>query len=363
MRAPACLIAAVAALTFSCATAAPDRNGAGHEPRFTGDGSVLNVLDNVQSFDISDDLRTVVAARHVAVNYNWSLYALGTGRMGADGPLCHHEFDPEGVAFYGSTSRIVTISNDGFARLWDVVRGKETWSLRVDPYKRKLYGLTVSDDGLIAFCDERGNVTVTSPEEGAGVVSWKAHDGECRALKFSPDGGFLFSGGWDKTVAVWSVDGGTLVARVDIGAFVNDLDLDPKGKILAVATSVDRPELNFEIGKAVLAGTYGTVEEGNGVTVLDASTGDIVARFSGPRGPAMAVAVSPDGRTVAAGGWDFVVRLFSVPGKRATSAVVVARHVQQLRFLRDGSGLMVANWIKPFTGGTSLAVYGVSGLE
>jgi len=75
-----------------------------------GEPTVLNSSDYVQSFALSDDLRTVAAARHVDVYYNWSLYGIETGRRGADTPLCHHEYDPDGVAFYGDGTKVAAAS-------------------------------------------------------------------------------------------------------------------------------------------------------------------------------------------------------------------------------------------------------------
>jgi len=373
MRAAIRLLSAfmfITAVASACASSQPSRievrqTGAyvtGEVAGFTGQMIVLNDEDNIQAFDVSADLRTVVATRHVATFYDWSLYGVSTGRMGADGVLCHSEFDPNGVVFYKGTSQIVTISHDGIARLWDVPKQKELWRHRVDPYKKRLAGLTLAADGRIAFCDADGFITVAKPEPGAGqeqtlVAHWKAHDGECRGLTFTPDGGYLYSGGWDKTVAVWDADDGTLGRRIDVGFFVNGLALDRRGKRLAVATSIERPELNFEIGTKVKANEYGTRETGNGVTVLDADTGDVISVISGPRGPVTAVAISPDGRYVAAGGWEFAGRLYDAADGRKVGEVVTSRPIQALKFMPNGGSLVIGSWTPPYSGDPSLIIY------
>jgi WD40 repeat protein len=325
-----------------------------------GEPTVLNVSDYVQSFALSDDLRTVAAVRHVDVFYNWSVYAVDTGRRGADAPLCHHEFDPDGIAFYGDGTRIATISNDGAARIWDVAGGRKLWEHRVDSYKRRLYGLTVAPDGRIAFCDQTGLIHVVRPRIGADdataeAVSWQAHRGECRGLKFFKDGSGLVSGGWDKKVVAWS-DKGTPIRTFDVGAFVNDVDTDARGDYVA-ATSAEKPELDFETGKKVLAGTYGRVASGNGFVVLAHGTDRPLASWHGNRGPATDAAISPDGRYVAVAGWDFTVRLIELSSRKVIATIATNRHPQMVRFSKDGTRLVVANWTKPMSGGPSLTVY------
>jgi WD40 repeat protein len=56
---------------------------------------------------------------------------------------------------------------------------------------------------------------------------------------------------------------------------------------------------------------------GQGVALLDASSGGEVVRFVGHGGTVLGLAFSPDGRTLATGGLDASIKLWDVPENRA----------------------------------------------
>jgi hypothetical protein len=56
------------------------------------------------------------------------------------------------------------------------------------------------------------------------------------------------------------------------------------------------------------------------------------------------VALSPDGATLASGGWDRMLRLLSVSGGEARGEWQAGWSVRMLRFARDGRHLVAAAW-------------------
>lgn len=353
---------AVVWLASSCASRPDLRSADGDESAppvtaFTDSSVVLNSADNIEAVDVSSDARTVVATRLDVEDYYWSVYNVTSGKSGREGRVSHYEFDAAGVAFYGNTSRVAAITHEGRVAIWDVSSGKLVW--KHDGPKTNLYGLAVAPRGLIATCGADGGITLFDPNKGgldSVVARWKAHDGECRALSFDQGGERLFSAGWDKTVAVWKTDG-NLIRRIAVGNYANDLSLNRDGRLVAVATSAERPVLNFEVYKRIEKGDPGNADPGNGVYIFDAETGQPVMFRAGERGPVTAVAITPDGRYVASGGWDFTVRLARVKGAALVDEKKYNRHIRKLRFSADGRSLVVGNWTRPFKGQPSLTVH------
>jgi WD40 repeat protein len=101
-------------------------------------------------------------------------------------------------------------------------------------------------------------------------------------------GRFLVTGSDDKTVRIWSALDGTLLRTIRMPA-----GPEAAGKIYAVATSPD--------GDMVAAGGWG---EGPGVVSLylfDRNTGEMTGRIGGLPNSVNALAFSADGRYLAAG--------------------------------------------------------------
>lgn len=325
--------------------------------KFTDDNRVLNKIDNIEALDFSADAQTVVAARHHTENYVWSVYGIGSGKKVAEGEIGVYEFDPRGIAYYLGPDRVVTISHEGKVTLWEVATARVLWSYR--GLKAQMNGLSVSTDGRIAVCGEDG-LSVFDPRRGAGessvLFAASAKSPPCQAAAFSRDGRELYVAGWDKLVAVYTV-GGVRLREFQAGGYVNDLALSQDGKTVVVATSAEPPVLNYRLYKQHLRHEYGPKETGNAVRVFNAATGELIREWTGYSGPVTAVAISPDGKYVAEGGWEPVVRLLSVADGRLLDQNSYNRHIRKLRFSADGRYLGVANWTKVHDPGPSLTVH------
>ncbi len=148
---------------------------------------------------------------------------------------------------------------------------------------------------------------------------------------FSPDGKWLAVGGYGE-VALWDLAGAALARRMAAG----------KGgsMVQAVAFAKD--------GKRLFAGA-GVPDASGAVFAFDPATGAVAAEFGGPEGPVTSLAVSPDGKLLAAGSGDgnaYITNL--ADGKPAAVLKFHKLAVLHVSFSGDGKFLV--------TGGADRAV-------
>ncbi len=296
-----------------------------------------------------------------------------------------------GLAFTPDGKALVSASYDKTLRVWDAATGREL--RRLPTFRGSLAGLSASADGrTVAVCEYTGDVFLAdtaagrvtplpprpgefrvcvalSPDgkllavgassvrlwdaaAGKPLREWRGHSGQVRRLAFAPDGKVL-AGGDDKTARLWRADTGKETLRLDVGSPVQALAFSPDGKALAVGGEdgklrlwelpsgkrlYESPAQGLPVTAAAFAPDGKVVASGvNGlVTLWDAATGKELRRLWGA-GPE-AVAFSPDGATLVAGGHACTIRLWDVrTGKeRPLAATGHQGLVRTVAVARDG---------------------------
>ena len=153
----------------------------------------------------------------------------------------------------------------------------------------------------------------------AKVHELRGHSKWVYGVAFSPDGKWLATGGWDRTIKLW--DAATGEERLTIfghEGFVLDLAFSPDSRTLA-STSEDRS-----------------------VRLWEVPTGRPIGVFHGHTDFVQAVAFAPDGRELASGGLEGTMKVWD---RRTSLPVVFEGHtgwVGRVWYRRDGRRVVTA---------------------
>ncbi|CAN5340437.1 c-type cytochrome [soil metagenome] len=237
-----------------------------------------------------------------------------------------------GQAFAGQA--FATAAEDGRIALW---RGKAAEPEQVlEGHKGPIAALAVSPDGSrLASASWDETVRVTALVDGSARVL-EGHKGPVNGVAFLPSGGGV-SAGYDATLRIWPADAGA-EQIVTLPAPLNGVVVAPDGEI-AVAAADGRLRLfgrdgearaEIAIGEtpliALAMSADGTTIAAGGlrgqVALIDRKARAVRATLVGPGLPVWSLAFMPDGKQLLSGGADRLVRRWNaITGEHVGSVV------------------------------------------
>ncbi|KAG2125778.1 quinon protein alcohol dehydrogenase-like superfamily [Suillus clintonianus] len=166
-----------------------------------------------------------------------------------------HTYRVTGVVHLRSERRIITCSDDGSLRLWDLESGAQIGEDWRDEDVQEMLSMALSPNGKTVASGSRDRtVRLWNVETRKVIAKWTGHTRVVCTLCWSSDGKRVASGSWDGTARIWDVKSDKTVLTIKTGhRWVYAVMYSPDNK--KIATGGD---------------------EENGVKIWDSKTGKLI---------------------------------------------------------------------------------------
>ncbi len=229
-----------------------------------------------------------------------------------------HEKVVRALAWTPDGGTLLSASEDGTLRLWDVKRSKEAAVLK--GHEKAIRSVAVSPDGKLALtAGADGVARIWDMRTHRTLLQYTGHDGTVWGAAWAPAGHTVATCGRDKTVHLWDARTGRIVRKMSgHGDWMPAVAFSPDGKLIA-STSARRDRT---------------------VRIWSVASGRCLRVLHGHQTIVWSVAFSPDGNTLATGSGDGTVRLWDVRTGEALAVVkTTGMHIRSVAFCPLGRWL------------------------
>jgi WD40 repeat protein len=202
--------------------------------------------------------------------------------------LLEHSSNVLALAVSADNQTLISGGLDGI-RVWDLRSQRPRYTLA--RFDAQTYALAANGD-ILASGGKNGLIKLWNLNAGTEINSWLGHSNTISALVFAPDGQTLVSGSYDRSVKVWERGSGKLLYHL-LGHTdkIQAIAIHPSGQILASASR-------------------------DGIRLWNLQTGELLRFLSSADGGhkdwVRSLAFSPDGLTLASGGFDKKIMLWQI---------------------------------------------------
>jgi len=261
-------------------------------------------------------------------------FAIGVASIPAHAQLRGHGGPVRALAVSPDGKTALSGSFDTSAIRWSLERNSAMQVLRF--HDGAINAVAVLPDGRLVTSGEDARIAIWTPGAAQPTRVLEGHKAPVVALAVSPDGKMLASASWDRTVRLWPLHGGPARVLEGHSDNVNGVAFTPDGRAVVTAgydvtlriwplTGSDAPAIVTlpSALNSVAVAPDGEIAAGgaDGRLYLRAPNGDERAQVEVAQTPIIAVAISPDGRLIAAAG---------IRGSVAIVERAARKHVQTL---------------------------------
>lgn len=254
-------------------------------------------------------------AFHLRIRAPRSGELLGSVKLGG------HGFDLDALAVDEATATVFVGGKDRLLRAFVVEnthpREVARWRHTAAVTALAVIGARDKGSATVVFGDADGNLCEWSPG-GDAARCHRGHFHRVAAIVVAADGATVITAGWDGRVSWWHAESHMPIKTIRRRGSANALAISPDGTRLAVGWSSFPPERSPEVlakeerGEATDRGASFVVYP----AAAAAAAGEIAATVVG-LAPVTAITWVTD-RTIATGGWDRQVRLWTTNGQLPT---------------------------------------------
>ncbi|MBI5858669.1 MAG: caspase family protein [Sphingobacteriales bacterium] len=265
--------------------------------------------------------------------------------------------------------RLVTVSDDKTAKIWDVATGSIMADLK--GHKDNITSAQFSPDGKkIVTSSDDSTAKIWNAVSGDLLFDIKGHTGYVTSAQFSPDGTRIVTSSFDSTARIWDVSTGKLLLRLTghkdaiiTAQFspVTDEDLAGGAKILTASVDKTARIWDAKNGKALyeLKGHINEVwdaqysSDGKKIVsasfdktamVWDAGNGKLLATLKGHKAPLWQAGFSHDGKKVVTASDDMTAKVWDAStGKLLFDLSGNLAEVKRAQFSYDGKYIVTAS--------------------
>lgn len=270
----------------------------------------------VRAVAISPDGAVAISGSFDTSAIRWSLT-----RNSAEQVLRFHDGAVNAVAVL-KDGRVVTAGEEGRIAIWR--SGEQAPATVLEGHQAPVVSLAVSPDGSTLASASWDHSVRLWPLAGGAPRVLEGHRQNVNGVAFTPDGRALVSAGYDATLRIWPLSGGgspvirTLPTPLNSVAAARDGEIvaagtdgklyfiTPAGEVRGEVTAAATPIIALAIsgdGKLIAAaGIRGSV------TIVERAERKVTRTLVGPGLPVWSVAFFPDSRTLLTGGADRMVR-------------------------------------------------------
>jgi cytochrome c len=286
----------------------------------------------VRALSVAADGKTLISGSFDTSAIRWSLE-----RNAAEQVLRFHDGAVNAVALL-EDGRAATSGEDARIAIW--TPGEQTPGTMLEGHRAPVAALAVSADGSLLASASWDHTARLWPLGGGTSRVLQGHSQNVNGIAFTPDGRSVVTVGYDATLRIWPLAGDDAPAIVTLPTPLNAVAVAPDGEIITAGAD----------GKVYVLSAAGEmrgeVEAGNAPVVAIAVSGDgkriaaagirgavtIIDRAArrperplvGPGLPVWSVAFLPDSRMLLTGGADRVIRRWDTATGEPMDGLAVA---------------------------------------